>query len=45
MLFRNVKVMKYKENLRLCHRLEKSKETGQVPGVLDWILEQKKVRC
>ena len=44
MLYRNVKVMKDKENLRLCHRLEKSKETGHVPGVLEWILEQKKIR-
>lgn len=41
-LFRNIKVMKDKENLRSCHRLDKTKETGQVPGVLDWILEWKK---
>ena len=45
MLFRNIKVMKDKENLRSCYRLDKTKETGQVPGVLDWILEWKKIRC
>ena len=45
MLFRNIKVMKDKENLRNCHRLDKTKETGQVLGVLDWILEWKKIRC
>lgn len=42
MLFRNIKVVKDKENLRRCRRLEKTKEAGQVPGVSDWILEQKK---
>ena len=42
MLFRNIKVVKDKENLRRWRRLEKTKEAGQVPGVSDWILEQKK---